>query len=319
MQYITESEGIAGMRELEIIRHSQMAGLSMFFDTVDYRTPHFHQEWELILLLDAPLSVTCGQRHYLVNAGEVVLFSPALTHEFHKVEKSCTFLCVQISSEVLTSIERIVVEDVFPQRFLTAQEDREIKRVLHDVYTAYLNRTTHYELYCMGQIILLMHLLLSRIPNHSLSLEEQVKQDKRNARLNRLLQFVDENYMDKIRLKDFAEQEGYSVGYMSHFVKNMLNQTFQEYVNIVRFNSACEQIAAGKEKLLDICVASGFSDYRYFSRTFKEQVGMTPEEYRRQCIKSIPEGPKVRCSLHSLERFYTREQSLQMLKTLFTV
>ena len=40
------------MKELEIVRHVQMDGLSLFFDTVDYRTPHFHAEWELIWFLE---------------------------------------------------------------------------------------------------------------------------------------------------------------------------------------------------------------------------------------------------------------------------
>lgn len=30
------------MSELEIVRHAQIDGLSMFFNTVEYRTPHLH-------------------------------------------------------------------------------------------------------------------------------------------------------------------------------------------------------------------------------------------------------------------------------------
>lgn len=36
------------MNELEIIQHQQTEGLSLFLNTVDYRTPHLHSEWELI-------------------------------------------------------------------------------------------------------------------------------------------------------------------------------------------------------------------------------------------------------------------------------
>ena len=48
------------MEELEIIRHRQIDGISIFFDTVDYRTPHFHQEWELIWITQGRLSVRLG-------------------------------------------------------------------------------------------------------------------------------------------------------------------------------------------------------------------------------------------------------------------
>ena len=49
------------MSELEIVRHAQIDGLSMFFNTVEYRTPHLHPEWELILVLEQPLLIACGE------------------------------------------------------------------------------------------------------------------------------------------------------------------------------------------------------------------------------------------------------------------
>ena len=46
------------MREMEIIQHRQIDGLTLFLNTVDHRTTHVHSEWELIWILDQPLSVT---------------------------------------------------------------------------------------------------------------------------------------------------------------------------------------------------------------------------------------------------------------------
>ena len=57
------------MNELEIIRHPQIEGLSMFFNTVDYRTPHMHPEWEIILVLENELSVNCGAEEYRLEPG----------------------------------------------------------------------------------------------------------------------------------------------------------------------------------------------------------------------------------------------------------
>ena len=136
--------------------------------------------------------------------------------------------------------------------------------------------------------------------------------EQRNARLMRLIQFVDENYMHKIRLSDFARQEGRSVSYMSHFVKDTMNQTFQDYVNSVRFNCARKLIAGSKDSLVSICMESGFSDYRYFSQTFRETYGMTPAEYRRQARTSYPEQAFVNHSLHSREEIYSDRMCLQL-------
>ena len=155
--------------------------------------------------------------------------------------------------------------------------------------------------------------ILSLLPCHSMTVEEQSNINKRNARLTRFIRFVDENYTQKIRLADFAAAEDCTVSYLSRFLKASLNQTFQDYVNAVRFHSACKLMAVGGMRMLDICEESGFSDYRYFSAAFKKQSGMTPEEYSR---RSHPVDETLRHNLHSLERFYTREQSLQLLQKL---
>ena len=306
------------MNEFEVIRYPQMNGLNIFFDTVDYRTPHAHPEWELILLLDHALSVTCGQRRYLAKPGEMLLFSPHQLHEFHREGEGCTFLCLQISprsmAQFYPALDRLTTDELFLRQYLPEQVYEQVRRGVLDLMGAYLRREPCYELYCMGQGCLLFHRILSHVPHHVLSEGELNSRDKSNARLKRLIRFVDENYMHKIRLSDFAEQEGCSVSYLSHFVKDTLNQSFQEYVNTVRFNCACKLIATGERRMLDVCVESGFSDYRYFVRTFRQQVGMTPEEYRLQAVRHEPGSAAVKHSLHSLERFYTREQSLALLK-----
>ena len=151
------------------------------------------------------------------------------------------------------------------------------------------------------------------MPTHVLTAEEVSSIDKRNARLKRLIRFVDENYMHKIRLSDFARAEGCSMTHLSHFIKSSMNQTFQEYVNSVRFHRACELMAVGNKKMLEICMESGFSDYRYFSRAFQQQCGMTPEEYSRSARTTWVENVQVCHSIHSRELFYSWEDSLRII------
>ena len=300
------------MNELEIIRHKRIDGLRLFFDTVDYRTPHFHPEWEILWIVDGPLSLTCDQQHYRVETGELVLFSPNRPHEFHKIDKSCTFLCLQASPALFRLDRSLAADSLFPARFLP--DTRPVKQRLLALCEAYFARRELYEFACVGETCLLFGELLSAMPTHVVSRDEQERLERRNRRLLALIRFVDENYMHKIRLSDFAEAESCSMHYLSHFVKDALNQSFQEYVCSVRVNCACKLMADSEKKLLDICEESGFSDYRYFSQAFKRQFGLTPEQYRGLLVK--PENAVIHHSLHSLERFYDDEQSKVILSKL---
>ena len=306
------------MSELEIIQHRKINGISVFFDTVEYRTPHFHPEWELIWITEGRISVQCGGRRLEGGPDELFLFSPNQVHEFSQIGEPVTFLCLQAAPQcfaaVCPELQALTAERVRLCECLREEELAELRGLLRSLMDCYLEQGPLFALDCAGMTARLLALLLGRIPAHPLSEEEQSSADKRSARLSRFLSFVDENYMHKIKLADFAESEGVSLSYLSRFLKENLNQTFQDYVNSIRFYSACRMIRAGGRRMLDVCEEAGFSDYRYFSRCFKKFAGVTPEEYSRT---ALPEGEKqVQKSIYSRERFYTREESRQILRSL---
>lgn len=299
------------MNELEIIRHSRIPGLTVFFNTVDYRTPHFHPEWELIWLLEQPLALRCGGEMLTAAPGELLLFQPGQIHEFRKLETGATFLCLQVSPELLHLENSLTVDCVRLNDVLEPARISALQRTMADIMGAYLNQPDFAGLYCLGRVSLLFHSLFTSLPVRPVSREELLAREKQTSRMSSLIRFVDENYMHKIRLSDFAEAEGFSMSYLSHFIKDTLNQTFQDYVTSVRVNAACQKMSATNEKLTQIALESGFSDYRYFSGAFRKQFGMTPEQYRLSIRK--PENAVIHHSIHSLERFYTDEQSAQLL------
>ncbi|MBR2045270.1 MAG: helix-turn-helix transcriptional regulator, partial [Agathobacter sp.] len=291
-------------------------GLNMFFNTVDYRTPHIHPEWEIIWVVKNALVVNCSTESFVLEPSEMIVFNPNEPHEFHKMDKPATFLCLQISPTILPEILAMHIDGRLVHEHISEEEFGRIKEDMSGCMLYYLERKENFSLYCVGKACLLLYELLQKLPSHVLSAEETDSMDKRNTRLKRLIRFVDENYMHKIRLTDFAQMENCSVSYLSRFIKSTLNQNFQDYVTSVRFNCACKLIAQGGMRLLDVCVASGFSDYRYFSKEFQKQYHMTPEEYRNHIKSEKPERSVIRHSLHSVERFYSREDSLKLVKQL---
>ena len=303
------------MQELEIIRHARVEGISLFFDTVEYRTPHFHPEWELIWITQGELTVGCGRREEICRAGELCLFHPNRLHEFRRCGESATFLCLQIAPQILApvypSLPSLAIEPFRITPLLSCDSRAAVQTALKSLMALYLSGAPYYELRCLALCAELLGNLLRELPVERLSEEALAHADRRNARLARFISYVDENYMRKLSLSEFARQEGCTVSYLSRFLKSNLNQSFQDYVTSVRYHSACRLIAEGGKRLLDICEEAGFSDYRYFSACFKKQCGLTPEEYRRR--SPVSDALPVRRSLHSQERFYTLEESKALL------
>jgi AraC-like DNA-binding protein len=64
--------------------------------------------------------------------------------------------------------------------------------------------------------------------------------------------------------------------------------------------------------MLDVCVDCGFSDYRYFTRAFRQYLGMTPEEYARRG-QSANSSANIAHAPYPGEHIFTSEESLNYL------
>ena len=302
------------MNELEIIRHPQIHGLHIFFDSMEYRTPHFHSEWELTCVMENDLFACIDAQQILMRPGDMILIEPKQLHEYRCADRPCTFLCMQVSEDLFPSLR-----GMHPEKILIGECTGEdlcslLRKQLLDTILAYAEQKPQYELYCIGMAGLIMHTLLTNMPCRRMTSEEIAQLDKKNERLSRFLQYVDKNFRGRILLRDFAREEGLSMHYLSGFLRQTLNQSFQEYVATVRFNYACELMVKTDDKLLTICMDAGFSDYRYFSEAFQKRTGKTPDAYRQILRAGGHSNHLIRHSMHSREEFFTRGESISLCR-----
>lgn len=73
------------------------------------------------------------------------------------------------------------------------------------------------------------------------------------------LDFIRENYMHKLEVKDMAARSGYEVNYFIKRFRSIMRQTPYAYLRDYRIMTACQLISAG-ETLDSAAVKSGYSD-----------------------------------------------------------
>ncbi len=69
---------------------------------------------------------------------------------------------------------------------------------------------------------------------------------------------------------------------ISKMVRKKTGLKFNDYVNILRIEYAKKLIAFEDVKVTTVCEASGYSDYDYFIKKFKELTGVSPSEYKKK-------------------------------------
>lgn len=92
--------------------------------------------------------------------------------------------------------------------------------------------------------------------------------------------YMVENMEKKVTLQELADYMGYSQSYLSQRFKQELGESPVNYLNRLRIDSACRMLKETNLKINHICHKVGISDAYYFSRLFRQLMGMSPREYR---------------------------------------
>jgi two-component system response regulator YesN len=79
-----------------------------------------------------------------------------------------------------------------------------------------------------------------------------------------------------------AEHFSLSLSYLSRYFKEQTGRTIMDYMNEVRIDHAKRLLKAEDYSVKDIVQQIGYSDVSSFIRKFKQTVGVTPGEYRKQ-------------------------------------
>lgn len=96
-----------------------------------------------------------------------------------------------------------------------------------------------------------------------------------------LEQWLQANYDTKLSIRQIAEQFGYHPAYLSTVFHKETGQTITEYINRQRIRVAQRLLVqAPGMSLYLIGEQVGFTDVKYFHRTFKRYSGLTPVKYR---------------------------------------
>jgi len=99
--------------------------------------------------------------------------------------------------------------------------------------------------------------------------------------------YVQSNYHQSIYLKDISKLIFLSENYLSTLFKKGTGVTFKEYLISVRMKKAKAFLAKPGLKIYEVAGLVGYESNEYFSNIFKETFGLTPKEYRSNCMKGV--------------------------------
>lgn len=94
--------------------------------------------------------------------------------------------------------------------------------------------------------------------------------------------FINDNFANDITLEDVAKHVYLSPIYFSSYFKKKTGEKYSDYLQNIKIKKAMELLEDTDVKIPTISEMSGFRDVNYFHKIFKNQIGLTPSEYRKK-------------------------------------
>jgi AraC-like DNA-binding protein/quercetin dioxygenase-like cupin family protein len=110
----------------------------------------------------------------------------------------------------------------------------------------------------------------------------EVKNVKETDIVQRSILFMKENLENKITLKEIADNVSYSKSRFGALFFQKTSFSPIDYYNQLKIQRACSYLQFSDLKLKEVAFRLGFYDPFHFSKVFKQEMEITPKEYRKR-------------------------------------
>lgn len=221
---------------------------------------------DITFLVSGTLSYTLEGENIVLNAGDAIVMPPGSTRE----RFAGTELALYASFNVLC-----------PEGFVPPVSGRIPNVVTRNIVFFLETFNKEWETASDYRIPMCDALFLY-LYNNLLSTVNKLK----NPYIQKIKQYIETNLDDAITLEDIGAHVHLAAGYVSSLFRAETGQGLFDYIIDRRIDHAKRLLLVYDYPLSEIASRSGFSDYNYFSHTFKRKVGISPRKYKKDRLQS---------------------------------
>ena len=254
----------------------------------DYGTYHFHEQYEILLMLHSQAEFTIEDKTYQIGPRTLLLFN---NKDLHKASSQCgqyparyvlTFSPEYISafSTPQTELLACFLYRPFPDSqilHLSEYEATVLEAEFRELDES-KNKSLPYgsdlwQKLQLGRILILINNYYQRA--HHIQ-PQTLKQEYRT--IFSALLYIHEHLEQKLSVPDLSKRFFLSEKQFGMIFKQITGLTPQKYIIRCRIDEA-KRLLCGRYSVDAVCTMVGFNDLSNFCRTFKNYVGMSPRQY----------------------------------------
>lgn len=249
---------------------------------------HQHDGYELYYLFNGYRSMHAGTKSYMMHAGDLMLLPPGLAHQGAGVENMpqnhvvlhvrADYLQTLLSQCQLPELASLLNQERL-LRLPTSQQYM-LDSMFYELQQELTQRLFKNEQAVKARLLLLLIYLLRNTDCDITQFGHSGH--KRKNDIDQVITFIDEHYADPVTLAGMAKIFMTNPCALSRSFKRQMGIPPISYLNQVRIQAAKDLIETSDLSLTQICSRVGYESLTYFGRVFKDFIGVTPSQYRKQ-------------------------------------
>ncbi len=250
---------------------------------------HWHKYMEVVMVLSGSVKKRIGAEEFLLKTGDVAFVNSNEIHNTSTTDEPNLLLAMQINPDFFKTMYPSFLDFYFDcNEFLLRNPNigmiKRTRKKLAQIAWEMVNRNIGYRSKIGSILYSLTGEIFSVSPFYAKD-DRDISSDDDLTRLQRIIEYIDENLHRRITLKEIADMEHLNYHYISHFIKRKLGISFQQYLIQTRMSKALYLLFYSEKTTLEIANQLGYKSLAAFNKVFRDEYGTSPSEYHEAYLK----------------------------------
>ena len=252
-------------------------------DSMQMATDHFN----IGITLQGHRRTITPTHAYSYQAGDVALLPPYVFHRtLTEYDEPYERIMIKFSPKFAEPFIQAVGKHVFlrlyevPVYHFAPEMQERLKQQFFDILAEYQKDTPYKEFILQGMLFRLFTTILEEhLPTRPVINPMPLSPQIINA-----IVYMENHYKEQPSIEEVAQYAGFSTGYFSRLFHSQLGMTYSNYLNNIQIRQVQILLSTTKLSIMEIAHETGYCHGEYLSAQFKRRTGMTPSQYRKQCL-----------------------------------
>jgi AraC-like DNA-binding protein/mannose-6-phosphate isomerase-like protein (cupin superfamily) len=252
---------------------------------------HWHNEFEIDYILQGNGDFICGDEHFSVSPGDVIMISPNMLHAaYPSYGMNLHYIAFVFHANMLglESNDRSSTHCIRPlitgqlrvkMKYDLSHPDYPVIHSLAETIITCANKNNPYDDLLLKSLLLQLYWYFEKKDNLSSLQGDNISY---SSLIRPALEYMTYRYMDSITINELAAKCAISSSHFMNSFKKAAGCSAIEFLTHLRIKAASTALTETTDDISTISYNCGFDNLSNFNKQFKKITGCSPREYRKR-------------------------------------